>query len=317
MTTSQTIANRLANLGTEAFANDRMDALDDIEMALLDEPFEGIACAGPESVSSDATFPVIMAVACTGHRAWAYPRDAFVLVVVCDVERRTVSVAPPFFDTKHSERPDDDALPPPQPLGADAESRVVDIQRIDLTEVFARAWGPGRHRAWLLSHDWCSNPCDIEVDGTPTPGTARPVAPTPAEGAVTFISPAAPAVPDAPGIALELAAEPTSLRLSAALHVLVAPAHVPTAALTVAESDGRDHPVSAVVPCTLVLTSAGGGAPQVLQMGVAKYGPPVQPGQAIRAGFVLELTEVFGFSNAPHLLWAWVEGVLHGPIVVR
>jgi len=257
-----------------------------------------------------------MALASTGHRAWAYPRDDFVLVVVSDLARRAVHVGVPFFDAKALEHPDDTVEPPAEPVGADADSRMVDVQRIELSEVLARSWAPGSHRVWLLCHDWCSNACDVEVPGTPTPAIAIPVAPTPTDGTITFARPQTPQVPDAPGIALQIDPQPGSVRLSAALHVQAEPVHIPSPALAVTETNGHDYPIAAVIPCTLILASAAGGAPQVLQMGVAAYGPLAQLGQTVHAGFILELTKVFGFGDKEQLLWACVDGVLSGPVVI-
>lgn len=317
MSTSKEIADQLAQLGPTAFAEDRADALDQTEFQLVDDPFEGIACAGVPQLPADPTaFPVVMVLASNGHRGWAYPRDEFVVAVVSDLDRRGVHVGLPFFDPKSLEHPYGDGQPPPEPVGTDAESRLVDVQRVDLMEVVERPWTPGHYRVWLLYHDWCSNPCDIEISGPPTTGSVRPVTPDPTSGAVTFVPPPAPTAPTAPGIALQLDGQPGSLRLLAALHVEAQAVHLADPGLTVTESDGRPVPVAAVLPTTLILTSATGGAPQVLRVGVAVYGSPPQPGAAIHAGFSLEVDKVFALGDDEHLLWAWVEGVLHGPIAV-
>jgi hypothetical protein len=303
-----------------AFAADRAAVLDQAELEILAGAFEGIACAGLARLPLESSaFPILMALACSGHRGWAYPRDAFVVAVVSHLERKTVDVGLPFFDPKSVEYPDD-APPPPQPVGHDAESRMADVQRIDLFEVLPMSAVPGRYRVWLLHYDWCSNPWDVEVfasSSTPGLGSAAPmVAPPPASGAVSFIVPAGVPMPSAPGMTLEVRPRPGGMSLFAVANVEAQTAHLLAQPRSIIEADGQEYPVAAVVPCTLILTSHRGGPPQVFPMGAAALGARPQPGHSICFALELELTHVFGIGIGEHLLWAWLEGSLYGPVVV-
>ena len=316
MTTPDDIAQRHLGFDPATFREERGTALDTAELALLDEDFHGIACRAPATVSpSEGQLPVVMALRSTGHRAWQVPRDANVQLLLAHLPSRQLWVGQPFHDAKLDEYPlpEDELVSPQEPTGTDAESIVVDVQRVDAVAMLGGHPRPGPLRVAFVMFDTASNLGDLTLEGDSAPASGWPVRPAPGTyGLQTFAPQPAPAEPTTrPGLTVEVLA---GGRMVGRLMVDPEPIHILDVPMTLDEGDGMLRNVWATIPLTLLAVVPSGGPAWRLDLGVPVFGSgPTAPGHPLDGAFALDSNMAWGALPEGSMVWAWLEGQLLGP----
>ncbi len=318
MSSAEDIAATILNLPDGEIDRADKSALADRAFDLLDEDFLGIALKARAAVGANAPVNVLLAVQNDGARAFHVTRDDNCILAGVDRANGKVRFGQIFQDWGIDIRPAV-AAPRREPTGASAQMVSGSVTRHDANEILALDGQPARYRLAAICYDWLSNIVEVMVGsgGPRESGSFDPPRPKPAVGVASYLPSTVRAggarVPDA---VLELTAFASPKRLMAAGSFIVETKafHAPDSQLDVVDTDGVARRVTAVIPATIAIVSAGRPAALCFELAVPAYANT--PMGAAIGFFTVDLLHGTSINFAPgnYAAYLFVDDHIYGPV---
>lgn len=333
MSTTEEIVKSILAIPDQRYFEDTETLLLDMELALADSEFKGIAINAPRrvAVKTQEQLPILMAIQQSGLEAWRIPTAQNCVLAAMDMNARTVYFGQVFRDPKaETFSIPIDAPPPPAPEGVSSSALISGLDRIDARTILTLPWQTGRYRLTVMVFDSLSNTVEVVLEGESpaSPATAPPVslpaAPGTGRAMPTFLSPPAAARTGGggnagPRVQWSIAVNPepgVKLAVSGAFSILAESFHVLGSPIELLEVNAKKQSAVAVVPVTLAIIGKNWPVPRRFDWAVPVYMPAVvRPGDPLEGFFAVDAFAGAGpgLAAGDYAAYLMVEGHLFGP----
>lgn len=280
--------------------------LDQIELALSDTDFEGIAVRAPAHVAlSQGFLPLVLAWQQSGLRAWEVIDVSHMALLVTDLSTGQTKAVAPLESPKGVEMGGyDPDQRPPKPTGASAAAKVTQAAVYDLRTLVGLEWTDQTLAIAAVSWDWASQPVTVELGhGSAAQETgARHITPPPQPDGLPRYGPG----PQGADLSLEIGVSKEFGTVAQGVFSLPF-----TSALS-------HSTLGANVPVTFALFQRGEPIPWLFHWVLPAYGEPAE-GALLTSGFSIGLSDILpsGLPSGEYVGYVLVDGRISPPAILR
>ena len=297
---------------------------DMLELAISDEPFQGIAITAPEQIKTNEQheLPVILVSQQTVLRGWEVSEQNNLQLAITDLNSGRVLIRRILEDPKDMEQSGNMAVSrSPAPTGSAAVGIETNIQKIDVLPYFDLPWQSGSLSITAICFDQVSNTAQVDLLGQqPVQFKRTPVSPHPTEirsNLPSFLPHEQSLIPDE-GLFFTV---DTSLIANKQLviHGSFSKILTKNEQLSIPEAiiDNETHQqVVAVVPISIAILGLDWGIPKLQTIGVPIYKQSLLPNRTSAKGyFSVDMASYESpLASGTIVIYAFMHGRIYGPI---
>ncbi len=327
MNSASDIAKYLNKQGPQIYSGNR-SIFNHLELAISDEPFQGIAIAVPEQIKTDEQqeLPVILVSQQTVLRGWEVSKQNNLQLAITDLNNGRVSIRRILEDRKYMEQSDSMTIVrPPKPTGNAATGIETKVQKVNALPHFELPWQSGRLSITAICFDQISNTVQVDLFGQQSIQLeTMSVSPRPAEtrsALPSFLPPEQSLLIPQEGLVFTV---DTSLITNKQLVIhggfsktLTQNEYLPTSESFI-DNETRQHAL-AVVPVTIAVLGLDWRVPKLQTLGVPVYASSFPPNRALARGYfsVDMATNESPLTSGSLVIYAFMQGHIYGPVKIQ